>query len=94
MRDLIIKEIYEVHGGLPVLGPVAVGAIAGGIWGGAAYLTGGPGFAWSGLGLAVASGAIGGGIAGMGGFAFAFYGGGLGVTGGISANQMRYVNMK
>ena len=58
MRDHIIEEIDEVYGGLPVFGPVAVGAIAGGMWGGGAYLTGGDGFTWSGLGVGIASGAI------------------------------------
>jgi hypothetical protein len=66
-----------------------VGAIAGGMWGGGAYLTGGGGFTWSGLGVGIASGAIGGAVARMGGFPFAFYGGGLGVIGGIIANKLR-----
>jgi len=72
-----------------LIGPVAVGVIAGGMWGGGAYLTGGGGFTWSSLGVGIASGAIGGAVARMGGFPFAFYGGGLGVIGGIIANKLR-----
>ena len=43
MRNLTIEEIDEVNG---ALSNVAIGAIAGGIWGGGAYLTGGGGFTW------------------------------------------------
>jgi hypothetical protein len=86
MRDLTIAEVDETHG---ALGNVAIGAVAGGIWGGGSYLTGGGGFTWSGLGTGVATGAIGGAVAGMSGFAFAFYGGGLGMLGGIVANKNR-----
>jgi hypothetical protein len=86
IRELTIQEIEEVDG---ALGNVAIGAIAGGLWGGGAYLTGGGGFTWSGLGTGIAGGAIGGAVAGMGGFSFAFYGGGLGMTGGIMANRLR-----
>ena len=86
MRNLTIEEIDEVNG---ALSNVAIGAIAGGIWGGGAYLTGGGGFTWGGLGVGIAGGEIGGAIASMGGFSFAFYGGGLGVTGGIVANKLR-----
>ena len=86
MTELTLDELNEVSGGL---GTVAIGAIAGGIWGGISYATSGSGQSFGGYALAIGSGAFGGAIAGMGGFSFAFYGGGLEAVGSISAAAMK-----
>lgn len=88
MRELSTVELEEVSGGV-VVAPVVIGAVAGGLWGGFQYATGGNGMTWTGAALAIGSGMVGGAVASMGGFAFAFYGSGLGAIGGVAANSFR-----
>jgi lactobin A/cerein 7B family class IIb bacteriocin len=91
MSELTTKELEQVSGGLP---NVAIGAVAGAIWGGFNYATTGSGQTMSGYALAIGGGAAGGAIAAMGGFSFAFYGGGLGALSSIAANEMKKVQNK
>lgn len=91
ISEMSVEEVDEVSGGL---GNVAIGAVAGALWGGFAYATSGSGQSLGGYALAIGSGAAGGAIASMGGFAFAFYGSGLGAVGGIAASQMKEIKTK
>lgn len=86
IRELTAEELEEVSG---VLGNIAIGAIAGALWGGFSYATSGPGQSLAGYALAIGSGAAGGAIASMGGFGLAFYGSGLAAVGGLGASQMK-----
>ncbi len=86
IQELTRRELDEVSGGYA---NVAIGAVAGAIWGGFSYATSGGGQNWQGYALAIGSGAVGGAIASMGGFSFAFYGGGLAAVGSIGAGQMK-----
>jgi hypothetical protein len=89
MQELNMVEVEEVSG---ALGPVAVGAVAGGVWGGYQYFAASGSATWGGAALAIGSGVFGGAVAGMGGFSFAFYGGGLSAVGGMSASTFMKPN--